>query len=105
MAVSEKFKVVFAGGKDRIIRVWNPLIQLDNVGVDTLQGHDARIIGLEVIDKYGCLISAATDKTIRLWDLTTFQELCKLTDTYQHRPVDRLTTMCYDDASGALMLD
>ena len=103
VAVSDKFKVILAGGKDRIIRVWNPLIQLENVGVDTLKGHDARIIGLIVIDKYGCLVSAATDKTIKLWDLQTFQELCRLTDNYQHRPVDRLTSMSYDDGAGRLL--
>jgi hypothetical protein len=42
----------------QVIRVWNPLIQLENVGVDTLKGHDTRIIGLKVIDKYGCVVSA-----------------------------------------------
>jgi WD40 repeat protein len=103
VAVSEKFKVIFAGGKDRVIRVWNPLIQLENVGVDTLKGHEARIIGLVVIDKYGCLVSAATDKTIKLWDLQTFQELSRLVDNYQHRPVDRLASMSYDDTAGRLL--
>ena len=91
VAVSEKFKVVLCGGKDRIIRVWNPVINLDNVGVDTLQGHGARIVAIEVLDQFGCCISMATDKTIKLWDLHTFQELCKLTDGTLHRPVDRLT--------------
>jgi hypothetical protein len=61
----------------------------ENTGVDMLEGHDARIIGLQVIDKYACLISAATDKTIRLWDLTTYMPLVKLVDTYTHRPVHR----------------
>jgi len=102
VAISERFKVVLTGGKDRIIRVWNPLIQIENVGVEYLKGHGARIIGLQVIDKFGSLISAATDKTIRLWDLQTFQELCKLHDSYQHRPVDRLTSISYDDTSGRL---
>jgi WD40 repeat protein len=112
VAVSEKFKVILCGGKDRKIRVWNPLtgtqftqftcftstpVQIltpeapraekENAGVDMLEGHDARVIGLQVIDKYACLISASTDKTIRLWDLTTYMPLVKLVDTYTHRPV------------------
>ena len=44
----------------------------------TLSGHTAPITALDLTEPYGTLVSASTDETIRLWDLTTGDECVRV---------------------------
>lgn len=103
VAISEKHRSIIAGGKDRIVRIWNPFLSLESLGVEELHGHEARIIQLVVMERQNILVSAAVDKWMRVWDMTTFQVLQKLYDQFDHRPVDRITSMCHDEINQRII--
>ena len=96
VAVCESIKLVVVGGADRVVRVWNPFITAAEMSVEELHGHESKIAAVSVIDKYQMAISAGADKTIRVWDLNAFVQLQKFHDPFQHRPIDRFTSLLVD---------
>ena len=79
-------KNVFAGGADRQIRCWQ-VVSRDKPGINPMliarYAHESEILQLRILDgKY--LVSASSDKTVKLWnldDLAPFGSLLELKDT------------------------
>jgi WD40 repeat protein len=67
----ESGQVLVSGGDDGHVKVWNP--ESDRCLVD-LTGHDGGIRGVDLKPGTGWLLSAGTDQTVRLWNLTTKAE-------------------------------
>ena len=51
----EDCRCVVCGGKDKVIRLWNPFIVLEGIGVEELKGHSSRIVGLYMLDHMSSL--------------------------------------------------
>ena len=58
--------LLFSGGSDRTIRVWDPAIKdASKTCVQTLRGHGGTVSSLAFCD--GVLVSTSTDRTIQVW--------------------------------------
>jgi WD40 repeat protein len=68
-------RAVVSGGDT--LSVWN---LADCAKLRTMRGHEADVVDLAVAAKGEQVISVSEDKTIRLWDLNTGDELLRLTD-------------------------
>ncbi len=63
---------VVSTGEDKLIRVFN---LEDLKPVRTMQGHQEYVHTLQVIDVVSQVITASYDRTVRIWDLYTGEEL------------------------------
>ncbi|XP_047612397.1 WD repeat-containing protein 49-like [Phacochoerus africanus] len=61
--------VLLTGGKDRVIRVWNPYLPGKPTGI--LKSHTAPVIYIHVSAEDNRMFSMSTDNTIKIWDLET----------------------------------
>ena len=50
------------------MRVWDPFVSREAGagGVEALAGHEAKVVGLAVLDRYHALVSVAADKAVRV---------------------------------------
>ena len=67
-------KIVFVGGSDGLIRVWNVI---DQMIVSVLDEHCLPITSLLLIENYGTLVSASIDADFVLWDIVSFSKIRK----------------------------
>jgi hypothetical protein len=99
VAVSARHRLVFAGGKDSVIRAWDPFITDPVRKVSRLEGHAGRIVALCALDRHHLLLSAAVDKWVRVWDVRTQAAVAKVQEPFTFVPVDRLMCVAFDPAS------
>jgi hypothetical protein len=54
--------------------MWDPFVSRESGagGVEVLSGHDAKVVGLVVLDRYDALVSIAADKAVRVRNLSKF---------------------------------
>ena len=71
VSFSHDGRLVIAGCKDRIIRIWD--VQTGNL-VERLRGHGDRVLSVAFTPDDRGLISGSNDKKIKRWDLTSFLE-------------------------------
>jgi WD40 repeat protein len=64
----EKHKLIASGGRDKEIFIWNPFLEKSLV---TLRGHNAPILKVAFNDKESQLITIASDRTMKIWDIRT----------------------------------
>lgn len=79
-------------GPDWQVRLWDPFVSRETGagGVEVLTGHEAKVVGLVVLDRYDTLVSIAGDKAIRVAAARAFSaSACDSPRTCQPRPPTR----------------
>lgn len=88
------YKLLASCGMERDVFIWNPFISKE---VAQLQGHTAPLVDLCFNSNNHCeLVTLASDKTIKLWDIRTFRCIQTFREKRTFRPQDRLTSLMYD---------
>lgn len=101
LTYSGKANVVITGGLDRVVRLWNPYVNLRPSG--TLQGHGAPIEHVCVQDTCDRVFSYASDHELRVWDLSDLQ--CLVTVSYRrHGITSDVTASYFHDRLACLIL-
>lgn len=62
-----------SGSNDCKIKVWNATT---GDCIRTLVGHEALVRALSFNPRSGLLVSASYDKSVKLWDLATGEQIC-----------------------------
>ncbi|KNC53001.1 uncharacterized protein AMSG_09177 [Thecamonas trahens ATCC 50062] len=78
-------ELVLVSTLDRLssyIRSWTPM-PLNVVEWESFEGHTGRINALQAASSLDCIISAAADGTVRLWDLDSAGCISKVHTSYQ----------------------
>ncbi|XP_066171755.1 WD repeat-containing protein 64 [Sylvia atricapilla] len=68
-----KAKVIVTGGNDRILRLWNPVVNFSPIG--KLLGHRHSIVDIVTNEKDQHVISLSCAKVFRVWDIQTLSPL------------------------------
>ncbi|XP_037989416.1 WD repeat-containing protein 64 [Motacilla alba alba] len=68
-----KAKVIVTGGNDRILRLWNPVVNFSPTG--KLIGHKHGIVEVVTNEKDQHVISLSCAKVFRVWDIQTLSPL------------------------------
>ncbi|XP_030124067.4 WD repeat-containing protein 64 isoform X1 [Taeniopygia guttata] len=68
-----KAKVIVTGGNDRILRLWNPVVNFSPMG--KLLGHKHSIVEIVTNEKDQHVISLSCAKVFRVWDIQTLSPL------------------------------
>lgn len=92
---------LITGGRDRLIRLWNPYVLTKPAG--SLIGHNATVVQLSYNNISSQIISASEDKVIKIWSSKTMQCLQTLTDRMTHRPDNTLTALFWDSINKRLL--
>ncbi|XP_077064208.1 cilia- and flagella-associated protein 337 isoform X1 [Siphateles boraxobius] len=71
----EKRNLLVTGGRDRLLRMWNPYVPKRPTGI--LKGHDAPVSYLCISSEDGHIYSVSTDKTAKIWHIK--DETCLFT--------------------------
>ncbi|KAJ7397051.1 WD repeat domain 64 [Pitangus sulphuratus] len=96
-----KAKVVVTGGNDRVLRLWNPAINIRPTG--KLLGHKHSVVEIVTNEKDQHVISLSSAKVFRVWDVQTFAPLQVFHDN-QGSPAELDTfPMVFDNDHGILI--
>ncbi|XP_039916158.1 WD repeat-containing protein 64 isoform X2 [Hirundo rustica] len=68
-----KAKVIVTGGNDRILRLWNPVVNFSPTG--KLLGHRHSVVDIVTNEKDQHVISLSCAKVFRVWDIQTLSPL------------------------------
>ncbi|XP_063246444.1 WD repeat-containing protein 64 isoform X3 [Prinia subflava] len=68
-----KAKVIVTGGNDRILRLWNPIVNFSPIG--KLLGHRHSVVDIVTNEKDQHVISLSCAKVFRVWDIQTLSPL------------------------------
>ncbi|KAI9352022.1 WD40-repeat-containing domain protein [Obelidium mucronatum] len=82
------------GGRDKIIRLWNPYVLSKPAG--SLQGHNTAITSLIVNHEESQLISLSEDKVIKIWNIRNLNCIQTLMDKVPHRPENIISAIFFD---------
>jgi WD40 repeat protein len=93
--------ILATGGKDKYIRLYNPLILSKTIG--KLPGHLFTIVDLACNEKDQQLISLSAERVFRVWDLSTFKCLQIFSDT-ENRPGEKRIFCIYFDQKRERLL-
>ncbi|WIA32779.1 hypothetical protein OEZ86_005963 [Tetradesmus obliquus] len=99
-AWSGMYKMAISGGADRLLVLWNPF---SSRPLGQLAGHVAPLVAVAVNEREHQVISAAADKTIKVWDLRNQRCLQTLQDRATHSPEDTLTALAYSPSRKLLV--
>ncbi|RKO89787.1 WD40-repeat-containing domain protein, partial [Blyttiomyces helicus] len=89
------------GGRDKIIRLWNPYVLSKPAG--NLYGHNAVVVDIIVIQAEGNIISLSEDKVIKVWSARNLNCLQTLTDKVPHRPENIISAIYFDATNNKLI--
>lgn len=90
------------GGRDKIIRLWNPYVLSKPAG--SLVGHATPISMITVNHLAGHIISLSDDKVIKVWNARNLQCLQTLTDKCGHRPENIISFIHFDMSNENLVV-
>lgn len=99
--VSRRPSFILTGGRDKIIRLWNPYILSKPAG--QLSGHNAAIMSIVVNHEDCQVISLSEDKVIKIWNVRNLNCLQTLTDKIAHRPENILSAMYFDSFNRRIL--
>ncbi|KAI8614723.1 WD40-repeat-containing domain protein [Chytriomyces sp. MP71] len=89
------------GGRDKIIRLWNPYVLSKPAG--TLSGHNTAIVSLLVNHEESQLISLSEDKMIKIWNIRNLNCIQTLMDKVPHRPENIISAIFFDSTNRQLL--
>ncbi|XP_017662095.1 PREDICTED: WD repeat-containing protein 64 isoform X2 [Lepidothrix coronata] len=96
-----KAKVVVTGGNDRVLRLWNPAVNIRPTG--KLFGHKHSVVEIVTNEKDQHVISLSSAKVFRVWDIQTLAPLQVFHDN-QVSPEELDTfPMVFDNDHGVLI--
>ncbi|XP_039244620.1 WD repeat-containing protein 64 isoform X2 [Pipra filicauda] len=96
-----KAKVVVTGGNDRVLRLWNPAVNIRPTG--KLFGHKHSVVEIVTNEKDQHVISLSSAKVFRVWDIQTLAPLQVFHDN-QVSPEELDTfPMVFDNDHGILI--
>lgn len=81
------------GGADRVVRIWD---DASCKQLELCKGHTAPVVQVICNPTDGQILSVASDKTIKVWDLFSYKCVQTLRDESLHFPSNRLTTAALD---------
>lgn len=93
-AFASKPAMLIAGGRDKMIRLWNPFVLTKSAG--TLIGHNTAIANLEVHSRESLVISCSEDRVIKVWSMRTLNCLQTFQDIGGHRPESYISCIYLD---------
>lgn len=71
VAVDKTGQIVFSGGSDGILRVYDLTQNLELLGPEMIHGHQDRIYAIDLSSDLKTIATTSADSTVRLWDLET----------------------------------
>ncbi|KAJ3083935.1 WD repeat-containing protein 49, partial [Rhizoclosmatium hyalinum] len=89
------------GGRDKIIRLWNPYVLSKPAG--SLHGHNTAITSLIVNHEESQLISLSEDKVIKIWNIRNLNCIQTLMDKVPHRPENIISGIFFDSTNRQLL--
>ncbi|KAI8929846.1 WD40-repeat-containing domain protein [Entophlyctis helioformis] len=89
------------GGRDKIIRLWNPYVLSKPAG--SLQGHNASIVSIVINHEDGHIISLSEDKIVKMWNARNLNCLQTIIDKIPHRPENIISSIFYDAQSRQII--
>ncbi|KAJ3336526.1 WD40 repeat domain 95 [Kappamyces sp. JEL0680] len=89
------------GGRDRVIRLWNPYVLSKPTG--NLYGHNANIVNIVVNNEEGIIFSLSEDKMIKLWNARNLMCVQTMVDKNAHRPENTITSIFYDNVNRQIV--
>ena len=81
------------GGADRVVRIWD---DASCKQLEQCKGHTAPVVSVMCNPTDGQILSVASDKTIKVWDLFSYRCVQTLRDESLHFPSNRLTSAALD---------
>ncbi|KAI9094719.1 WD40-repeat-containing domain protein [Phlyctochytrium arcticum] len=90
------------GGRDKIIRLWNPYVLSKPAG--SLHGHNMAILAISVNHEEGHIISLSEDRVIKVWNARTLNCLQTLTEKLPQRPDELVSVMFFDTMNRQLLV-
>ncbi|KAL2911515.1 hypothetical protein HK105_209004 [Polyrhizophydium stewartii] len=89
------------GGRDKIIRLWNPYVLSKPAG--SLQGHNASIVSIVINHEDGHIMSLSEDKVVKMWNARNLNCLQTIIDKIPHRPENIISSIFYDVQSRQII--
>ncbi|XP_023779331.1 WD repeat-containing protein 64 isoform X2 [Cyanistes caeruleus] len=95
-----KAKVIVTGGNDRILRLWNPVVNFSPTG--KLLGHKHSIVEIVTNEKDQQVISLSCAKVFRVWDIQTLSPLQVFYENHGTPEEINAFPMVFDNDHGML---
>ncbi|KAL9864741.1 WD repeat-containing protein 64 [Geothlypis trichas] len=95
-----KAKVIVTGGNDRILRLWNPVVNFSPTG--KLFGHKHGIVEIVTNEKDQHVISLSCAKVFRVWDIQTLSPLQVFYEAHGTPEEMNAFPMVFDNDHGLL---
>ncbi|KAI8914980.1 WD40-repeat-containing domain protein [Powellomyces hirtus] len=90
------------GGRDKIIRLWNPYVLSKPAG--TLHGHSAAIVNISINHDEGHIISLSEDRVIKVWNARSLNCLQTLAEKVPQKVDELISVIFFDQVNGQLVL-
>ncbi|TPX58932.1 hypothetical protein SpCBS45565_g07880 [Spizellomyces sp. 'palustris'] len=90
------------GGRDKIIRLWNPYVLSKPAG--SLHGHNTAIVNIGINHEEGHIISLSEDRVIKIWNARNLNCLQTLTEKLPQRSDELISVMFFDSINRQLVL-
>ncbi|XP_071437190.1 WD repeat-containing protein 64 [Pithys albifrons albifrons] len=100
-AYCRKAKVIVTGGNDRILRLWNPVVNIRPTG--KLLGHQHSVVEVVTNEKDQHVISLSCAKIFRVWDIQTLTPLQVFHDNQVSPEELDVFPMVFDNDHGILI--
>ncbi|XP_056344565.1 WD repeat-containing protein 64 isoform X3 [Oenanthe melanoleuca] len=95
-----KANVIVTGGNDRILRLWNPVVNLSPVG--KLFGHKHSVVEIVTNEKDQHVISLSCAKVFRVWDIQSLSPLQVFHENHGTPEEMNAFPMVFDNDHGML---
>lgn len=92
---------LITGGRDRILRLWNPYVLSKPTA--SLTGHTASITHIVVNNEEGIIFSLSEDKMIKSWNARNLLCIQTMVDKVAHRPENNLSAIYYDSNNRVIL--
>ncbi|KAI8911806.1 WD40-repeat-containing domain protein [Gorgonomyces haynaldii] len=98
---SRRPSFLVTGGRDKVIRLWNPYVLSKPAG--SLVGHNASISAIAINHEDAQIISLSEDKVIKIWNIRNLNCLQTLVDKVPHRPENIISAIFYDSLNRKII--
>lgn len=68
--------LIFSGSRDKTIKIWKKIDDLQYQCIQTLKSHKSTVTSLKISTRANCLISGSVDKTIKIWNKQEDKFMC-----------------------------